>query len=74
MYMKTMTCSQLGGPCEEKISGNTADELMMNGMTHLEAAHPQMAADVKAAPEDSPMMVEWSKKFKEDWANTPEDK
>jgi predicted small metal-binding protein len=70
--MKTMTCAQLGGPCEEKISGNTADELMANGMKHLEAAHPQMAADVKAAPKDDPKMVEWSNKFKADWENTPD--
>jgi predicted small metal-binding protein len=72
--MKTMTCSQLGGPCEAKMSGNTPDELMMNGMKHLESAHPQMAADVKSAPKDDPRMTEWSKKFKKDWENTPDDK
>jgi predicted small metal-binding protein len=70
--MKTMTCAQLGGPCEEKISGNTPDELMANGMTHLEAAHPEMAADVKEASPEDPKMVEWSKKFKEDWEKTPD--
>ena len=70
--MKTMTCAQLGGPCEEKISGNTPDELIGHAMEHLEATHPQMAADVKAAAKDDPMMVEWNKKFKADWANTPD--
>jgi predicted small metal-binding protein len=70
--MKTMTCTQLGGPCDDEIIGNTPDELMSNGMKHLEAAHPQMAADVKAAPKDDPKMVEWSKKFHEDWAKTPD--
>ncbi len=59
--MKTLTCAQMGGPCEEKISGNTPEEMMANGMTHLESAHPEMAADVKAAPKDSPTMVEWNK-------------
>ncbi|MDR3572152.1 MAG: DUF1059 domain-containing protein [Candidatus Pacebacteria bacterium] len=70
--MKTMTCAQMGGPCEEKLSGNTPEELMGNAMHHLEAAHPQMAADVKATPADAPMMVEWNKKFMEDWGNTPD--
>ena len=70
--MKTLTCSQLGGPCEEKITGNTQDEMMANGMAHLEAAHPEMAADVKAAPKDDPKMMEWMKKFQEDWASAPE--
>ena len=67
-----MTCAQLGGPCEEKISGSTPEELMQNGMTHLESAHPEMAADVKAASPEDPKMVEWNKKFQEDWANTPD--
>ncbi len=67
-----MTCAQLGGPCEEKISGNTPDELMTNGMKHLEVAHPEMAASVKAASKDDPMMVEWNKKFKEECEKTPD--
>jgi predicted small metal-binding protein len=70
--MKTLTCAQMGGGCDAKISGNTPDEMMMNGMKHLEEAHPQMAADVKAAPKDDPMMVEWGKKFKADFDNAPE--
>ena len=65
--MKTMTCAQMGGPCDAKITGNTPDEMMANGMKHLEQSHPKMAADVKAAPKDDPMMVAWNKKFMEDW-------
>ncbi|MGH7175156.1 MAG: DUF1059 domain-containing protein, partial [Minisyncoccia bacterium] len=61
--MKTLTCAQMGGPCEEKISGNSKDEMMSNGMKHMEMAHPQMAADIKATPKDDPKMVEWGKKF-----------
>ena len=34
-----------------------------NAMKHLETAHPEMAAQVKATPKDDPMMVEWNKKF-----------
>ena len=70
--MKTMTCAQLGGPCEAKITGSTQEEFMANAMKHLESAHPEMAADVKAAPKDDPKMVEWNKKFQEDWAKTPD--
>ncbi len=70
--MKMMTCRQLGGPCDEKITGSTPDEMMANGMKHLEKAHPQMAADVKSMPEDDPKMVEWSKKFQADFAKAKE--
>lgn len=67
--MKTMTCSQLGGMCEEKVTGNTPDEMMMNGMKHLETAHPEMAATIKAMPPTDPLMVAWNEKFMKDWAN-----
>jgi len=70
--MKTLTCSQMGGPCDAKISGATPDEMMMNGMKHLEAVHPDMAADVKKASPTDPMMIEWNKKFKKDFEAAPE--
>jgi len=71
--MKTITCAQMGGLCETKISGQTQDEMLANGMQHLEAAHPEMAETVKTMPADDPMMVAWSKKFHETWDSTPED-
>jgi len=71
--MKTMTCKQMGGPCDANVQGETPEEMMQNGMTHLEQAHPKMATDIKATPKDDPRMVEWNKKFMTDWENTPED-
>jgi predicted small metal-binding protein len=65
--MKTMTCAQMGGPCNDKITGNTPNETLMNAMKHLEEKHPDMAATVKATPKDDPMMTEWNKKFMKDW-------
>ena len=67
-----MTCAQMGGPCDTEITASTPEEMMVNGMAHLESEHPQMAADVKAAPKDDPRMVEWGKKFMNDWADTPD--
>ena len=70
--MKTMTCAQMGGMCDEAVSGNTAEEVMTKGMKHLEEAHPEMAADVKAMPIDDPIMVAWSEKFQKDFDALPE--
>jgi predicted small metal-binding protein len=70
--MKKMTCAQMGGMCEGEIMGATSDEMLANGMRHLEESHPEMAAQVKATPETDPMMVEWNRKFKEDFEATPE--
>ncbi len=70
--MKTMTCAQMGGPCDTAITAETEDEMMAKGMAHLESAHPEMAAKVKATPKDDPMMVAWGEKFHADWAAAPE--
>ncbi len=70
--MKTMTCAQMGGPCEAEITASSSDEMMSKGMEHLESTHPEMAADVKAMPKDDPKMVAWGEKFAQDWAAAPE--
>lgn len=70
--MKMMTCAQMGGMCDAEITGNTADEIMANGMKHLEEAHPEMAAQVKSASPEDPMMVEWNAKFQKDFEAAPE--
>ena len=70
--MKVMTCAQMGGMCDAKITGSTPDEMMANGMQHLEETHPDMAASVKAMPETDPMMIAWSEKFKKDFEAAPE--
>lgn len=70
--MKKMTCAQMGGPCEAEMMASTPGDMMKEGMAHLEAAHPEMAAQVKAAPKDDPQMVAWNEKFMQDWAATPD--
>jgi predicted small metal-binding protein len=65
--MKTMTCAQMGGECDAKLTGATAEEIIMNGMKHLEEAHPQMAADIKSMSATDPAMVAWSGKFQKDF-------
>jgi hypothetical protein len=62
----------MGGSCDATITGATEDEMMANGMKHLEEAHPQMAEDVKKASPTDPMMVEWNAKFKKDFEAAPE--
>jgi hypothetical protein len=67
-----MTCRQMGGMCDEAIHGSTPEEMMNNGMMHLEKAHPDMAAQVKTMPKDDPKMVEWNNKFMADFQGAPE--
>ena len=61
--MKQMTCPAMGGPatCTEVLSGNTAEEMVADGMKHVEA-HPEMAAAIKKmSPEDT---TKWMAEFK----------
>ncbi len=67
-----MTCAQMGGMCDTPITATTSDEMMAKGMTHLEEAHPDMAADIKAMPKDDPKMMEWGTKFMADYEAAPE--
>ena len=72
--MKTMTCRQMGGPCDAKIQGSSSDEIIKKAMEHLKKEHPKMAVDVEAGSKNDPMMMaKWEKKFMADYKNTPED-
>lgn len=33
--MKTISCKQMGGPCEAKIQGNSPEEIMQKGGVHV---------------------------------------
>lgn len=60
----------MDGPCETVISGNSPEEVMGNGWTHMEEAHPDMAASMKDMPQEA--KDEWSKKFRAQWETAPE--
>ena len=60
----------MGGMCDEPLQAENINDIMEVGMKHLEAAHPQMAADIKAMPIDDPMMKKWSEDFTKTWENT----
>lgn len=77
--MKTMTCRQMGGPCDTAIQGNTAEELMANGAAHLDEmagkdeGHKkaqEMMAQMQANPDSG---KDWNEKFMADFAALPED-
>jgi len=62
----------MGGMCDTALSAENKEEMMGKGMMHLEEAHPEMAAGVKAMPKEDPMMVAWVGKFNEDWETAPD--
>ena len=78
--MKTLTCKELGGPCDYAHRGNTADEVIKAQDRHLQ----QMVADGDNSHEDALKEMKgrwkhpisgmgWYKQAKRDFASLPKD-
>lgn len=55
--MKTMTCRQLGGPCDVELRGETADEVIKLQDRHLREA--ARAGDAAHEPAHEQMKARW---------------
>jgi len=78
--MKTMTCRQLGGPCDFEHHGNTADEVIQAQDAHLkemvaggDEAHQPASADMKGRWKRPVSGLKWYRNAKRDFAALPED-
>ena len=63
--MKTMTCKQLGGPCDEKLSAESWDEMVQTMVKHVTANHPETAEQMKKMHEADPK--KWGRETKPKW-------
>ena len=77
--MKTMTCQQLGGPCEFEHHGATADEVIKAQDQHLkdmvaggDSAHEPALEDMKGRWKRPISGMGWYRKVKKDFAALPE--
>ena len=48
--MKTMTCRELGGTCDQKLSANTWDEMVKAMTSHVIQRHPDVAKQMEKKP------------------------
>jgi predicted small metal-binding protein len=78
--MKTMTCKQLGGPCELELHGESADEVIKAQDRHLkevvaegDEAHEPALKDMKSRWRRPISGMGWYKQTKRDFANLAED-
>ncbi len=78
--MKTMTCRQLGGPCDTAHQGQTADEAIKAQDRHLkevvaqgDAAHEQALKEMKGRWKHPVSGMGWYRRAKRDFAALPED-
>lgn len=78
--MKTMTCSQLGGPCNFAHHGATADEVIKAQDKHLndvvaagDQAHESALKDMKGRWKHPIKGMGWYKQAKRDFGALPEE-
>jgi predicted small metal-binding protein len=78
--MKTMTCKQLGGPCELAHHGTTADEVIKAQDKHLkdvvasgDKTHEKALKEMKSRWKNPLAGMGWYRKAKRDFAALPED-
>jgi hypothetical protein len=78
--MKTMTCQQLGGPCDHAHHGESADDVINAQDQHLEdmvaagdTAHEPALADMKGRWKRPISGMKWYRTAKKDFAALPED-
>jgi predicted small metal-binding protein len=78
--MKTMTCKQLGGPCDFELHGRTADEVIKAQDAHLketvsrgDEAHGSALKEMKGRWKHPISGMGWYKAAKRDFAALPED-
>jgi hypothetical protein len=78
--MKTMTCRQLGGPCDVALRGDTADEVIKAEDAHLkervsngDVSHEPALKEMKGRWKHPLSGMAWYKKAKLEFAALPED-
>ena len=78
--MKTMTCSQLGGPCGLELRGATADEVIKTQDQHLkdvvaagDAAHEPALKDMQGRWRHPIKGMGWYRDTKRAFAALPDD-
>ena len=67
--MKTLTCKQLGGTCDAKLSAETWDEMVKKMTSHVMEKHPDVAENMKKMHDADPMR--WGKEMKPKWEAAP---
>ena len=78
--MKTMTCRQMGGPCDKAFQGDTADDVINAQDQHLkdmvaagDEAHVPANNDMRGRWKHPLKGMGWYKSTKKAFADLPED-
>ena len=68
--MKSMSCRELGGPCDQKLSAQTWDEMVKTVTKHVMENHPETAKSMEKMHNEDPK--KWGREMKPKWDSRPE--
>jgi predicted small metal-binding protein len=68
--MKTMTCRELGGPCDQRLSADTWEEMVKKITAHVMKEHPQTAKEMEKMHNEDPNR--WGREMKPKWEAKPQ--
>ncbi len=69
--MKTMTCRELGGSCDQELSAASWNEMVNAMVNHVTANHPDVAKQMEAMHNKDPHA--WGHEMKPKWEARPEE-
>jgi predicted small metal-binding protein len=68
--MKVLTCKELGGKCDQKLSANSWDEMVQVMTKHVMEKHPDVAKSMEEMHNAEPKR--WGRETKPKWDAAPE--
>jgi predicted small metal-binding protein len=68
--MKTMTCRQLGGTCDQKLSADSWDAMVKTMTKHVMEKHPDVAKKMEKMHNEDPK--QWAKETRPKWDAAPD--
>lgn len=68
--MKTMTCKELGGQCDQELSAESWDEMVKVMTKHVMEKHPDVAKEMEKMHKQDPQ--KWGKEMKPKWNAAPD--
>ena len=69
--MKTMTCKDLGGACDQKLKAESWNDMVGLMVKHVTQNHPDVAKPMEQMHNQDPK--KWGRETKPRWDATPED-
>ena len=67
--MKTLTCRELGGSCDKRLSAASWDEMVSVMTKHVLENHPDVAKQMEMMHNEDPK--KWGKEMKPKWDAAP---